>query len=87
MKRPLILLFAFLISFGVLLPSHAQDTVKKAKQKGAKVQKKEQTVYVTRTGAKYHTGSCRYLRKSKIPMNLSDARALYDPCSVCEPAK
>lgn len=42
-------------------------------------------VYVTRTGKKYHQGSCRYLRRSKIPMKLIDAKARYGPCSVCGP--
>lgn len=41
-------------------------------------------VYVTRTGSKYHQGWCRYLRKSKIKMRLSDALSSgYDACSVC----
>src|ERR1035437_10999911 len=31
------------------------------------------TVYVTKTGTKYHRESCRYLSKSKIPMSLKDA--------------
>lgn len=43
-------------------------------------------VYITRTGAKYHRGSCRYLRKSKIAISLSAARASgYTACSVCRP--
>ena len=46
----------------------------------------EVTVYVTRTGKKYHKGSCSYLRKSKIPMKLKDAKAAgYTPCSRCSP--
>ncbi len=45
------------------------------------------TVYVTRTGRKYHRGSCRYLRKSRIPMKLSEAKARYGPCSVCGPPR
>jgi hypothetical protein len=46
----------------------------------------QETVYVTRTGKKYHTATCRYLRSSKIPMKLSDAaKAGYTPCSVCNP--
>ena len=32
-----------------------------------------QTVYITKTGAKYHKGSCSYLRKSSIPIDLKDA--------------
>ena len=44
-----------------------------------------QTVYITRTGAKYHRGSCRYLRYSKIPIDLESAQRNYGPCSVCRP--
>lgn len=48
--------------------------------------RKEQTVYITRTGAKYHRGSCRYLHSSKIAIKKSEARAQgYDPCKVCRP--
>lgn len=44
------------------------------------------TVYVTRTGSKYHRGGCQYLRRSKIKMTLREAvDAGYDPCSVCDP--
>lgn len=45
------------------------------------------TVYVTRTGSKYHRAGCRYLSKSKIPMPLEDARKQYGPCSVCGPPR
>lgn len=45
------------------------------------------TVYTTRTGSKYHRSNCRYLRKSKIPMDLSKAKTLYTPCSVCNPPR
>ena len=43
------------------------------------------TVYVTKTGDKYHRSSCRYLSKSKIPISLSEAVKYYSPCSVCNP--
>ena len=44
------------------------------------------TVYITRTGSKYHQGWCRYLSRSKIPISLSQAKAEgYEPCSVCNP--
>lgn len=46
---------------------------------------KEVTVYVTKTGSKYHRDGCRYLNKSKIPIGLSDAKKSYGPCSVCNP--
>ncbi len=46
------------------------------------------TVYITRTGAKYHRGNCRYLSKSKIPISLADAISRgFGPCSVCNPPR
>ena len=45
------------------------------------------TVYVTKTGKKYHLGSCSYLRRSKIPMSLVDAKRRYSPCSRCNPPR
>ena len=43
-------------------------------------------VYITRTGECYHTGSCRYLKKSKIEITLADAVARgYRACKVCCP--
>ncbi|HCF71894.1 MAG TPA: hypothetical protein DER33_09995 [Syntrophomonas sp.] len=51
----------------------------------AQTNKQEVTVYVTRTGEKYHRDGCRYLAKSRIPMSLSAAKRSYGPCSVCDP--
>ncbi|HLD35785.1 MAG TPA: thermonuclease family protein [Planctomycetota bacterium] len=50
-----------------------------------KEEQKEITVYVTRTGSKYHRADCKYLAKSKIPMPLKEAKTKYGPCSVCNP--
>ena len=48
--------------------------------------KQNETVYITRTGKKYHRGGCRYLRRSKYSISLKDAKAEgYTPCSVCHP--
>lgn len=47
--------------------------------------KQEITVYVTRTGEKYHQDGCRYLSRSRIPMSLKDAKLSYTACSVCRP--
>lgn len=45
-----------------------------------------QTVYITNTGAKYHKEGCRYLSKSKVAINLSDAISQgYGACKVCKP--
>lgn len=44
------------------------------------------TVYITKTGEKYHTGGCSCLKKSKIAISLSEAKADgYSPCSRCSP--
>ena len=45
------------------------------------------TVYVTRTGKKYHLGSCSSLRRSKIPISLAEAKQQYDACSRCNPPR
>ena len=45
-----------------------------------------QTVYVTKTGKKYHTESCRYLSHSKISLSLTEAKKkYYEACKVCKP--
>lgn len=44
------------------------------------------TVYITRTGEKYHLDGCRHLSKSKIPTTLGEAKARgYEPCGTCDP--
>ena len=40
------------------------------------------TVYVTKSGAKYHTEGCRW---GNIPLSLSRARDRYSPCGSCNP--
>ncbi len=45
------------------------------------------TVYITRTGTKYHRSGCRYLAKSVIPIALGEAATTYGPCSVCTPPR
>jgi methylphosphotriester-DNA--protein-cysteine methyltransferase len=44
------------------------------------------TVYITRTGAKYHRAGCRSLSRSSIPIKLRDAVAKgYGACKLCNP--
>ena len=45
--------------------------------------KEDPTVYVTKTGTKYHAAGCRHLAKSSIPIPLSEAQRSYSPCGVC----
>lgn len=48
----------------------------------------EVIVYVTKTGEKYHSAGCQYLRRSQIPISLEDAKASgYTPCSKCHPPR
>jgi micrococcal nuclease len=43
-------------------------------------------VYITETGKKYHLDGCRYLERSRIPIQLSTAASLgYEPCGYCNP--
>ena len=43
------------------------------------------TVYITRTGEKYHRDGCRYLSRSRISMPLKEAAKRFAPCKVCRP--
>jgi len=63
------------------------ETPKQEVKKAAPVEKeKSGTVYITRTGKKYHLAGCRYLAKSMIPISLEEAKQRgYGPCSVCGP--
>lgn len=45
-----------------------------------------QTVFVTKTGEKYHKDSCHYLKNSKMEIAYKKAIELrYKACSVCKP--
>ena len=44
------------------------------------------TVYVTKSGKKYHKKGCQHLRRSSRAISLSEAVAKgYEPCSRCKP--
>ena len=43
------------------------------------------TVYVTKSGGKYHQEGCRYLSRSKKAISLNKASSRYAPCKVCSP--
>lgn len=42
------------------------------------------TVYVTKTGTKYHTAGCRYLGENSSPISISEAQPAYSACSACD---
>ena len=51
----------------------------------AEMKSEDDLVFLTLLGKKYHRAVCRYLKKTKIPKRLSEARIDYEPCSVCKP--
>ncbi len=74
----LILLCASLVMPGAPVSSTFQTPLAQQQQ--------SQTVYITRTGHKYHRVGCRYLSHSSIPISLREAEANgYAPCSICNP--
>jgi micrococcal nuclease len=76
----LIALVVFMVGVGGSAAPAQQPTAQQQPQT------KEQTVYITKSGKKYHRATCRYLSRSKIPTTLKDAKANgYTACSVCRP--
>jgi len=72
--------------FVILFSLPACGTNKSNNSTNQSSQQQEETVYITRTGEKYHRDSCRYLKKSKKSIKLSKARNQgYTPCKVCKP--
>jgi hypothetical protein len=73
-----------LLSAAILAPS--LSLVAHQPAPGRSVPPKEQTVYVTRTGKKYHRDGCRQLVRSRLPITLREAKQhKYTPCKVCKP--
>ena len=77
----------WLLSFLVFLVSVLPGTVPVHRDFGAAAaatETKDCTVYITRTGTKYHQGWCHYLSKSKYPISRREAiKRGYSPCKVC----
>lgn len=63
-----------------------QVTVKEPKRIENSTPNVSYTVYKTKTGDCYHRDNCRYLRKSKIAISLTEAKQEgLRPCSICNP--
>lgn len=68
------------------LLSNAPPITETAKDTDPQTDNQCVTVYITRTGTKYHRDGCRYLSSSKIPVDLNELDLeKYSPCSVCKP--
>lgn len=80
MKRFLLLLL--LISFSVFPSFSSIASIASV----VHIHPAQEVVYITKTGTKYHKGSCHYLKKSKIKSTKSEAKSAgYSACSVCKP--
>jgi competence protein ComEC len=69
MRRLIPLVLAFLMLGAVSAIPLAQPPAPQQQ-----TQNKEQTVYATKTGKKYHRATCRYLSMSKIPISRKKPR-------------
>jgi hypothetical protein len=57
-----------------------------ASEEGLNLEPEGNIVFITRTGIRYHRGSCWHLRKSRVPIEIGEAKEKgYTPCKVCKP--
>ena len=74
------LLLAGLLYVPLVPPLRAQPTTQQLQAP------QSETVYITKTGKRYHRAGCRYLAHSSIKTTLKEAKANgYTPCRVCHP--
>lgn len=65
-----------------------KDGVSDTKSNYSKGNQSGVTVYVTKSGSKYHEKGCSYLGDDSIPISVKDAyESGYTPCSKCNPPK
>jgi biopolymer transport protein ExbD len=79
-----------LVGFIAATPSVVGSLVVSAQTQPAKKQQDPATltVYVTKTGEKYHRDGCSSLRKSKFAVSLKEAMARgYGACKNCKPPR
>lgn len=89
MRRLFAVVLFVVASFVATAPQFAVQALSSGLTRASTVSQRnkvEQTVYITRTGERYHLGGCRYLRQSKIAIKKSEAIARgYTSCKVCRP--
>lgn len=57
-----------------------------SEDEGLDLEPEGSTVFITRTGIRYHKGSCWHLRRSRVPVDITEAKDRgYTPCKVCKP--
>ena len=81
--------FAFVVIAVALMAgcsSEPDKTSPAGKSETEQLDTNAETVYITKTGSKYHRRDCGYLKKSKIPILKSKAISRgFDGCSRCKP--
>ena len=84
MKR----IFLLPLALWLFWPSSGVVSILPAQQPATQLAEdaKTETVYITRTGKRYHRDGCRYLSQNKIKTTVREAQANgYTPCKVCRP--
>lgn len=77
--RALLVFVSLVLALSVAIP------VVLAQQPAARAPLPNDTVYITRTGAKYHAAGCRSLSRSRIATTLGEASKHYGACLICKP--
>ena len=67
------------------IDTNAPPTEEAAELKSNIENAEEKTVYITKTGKKFHNENCSSLAKSKIAISLSEAEKYYVACQKCKP--
>lgn len=85
MKRSIILaVYSVLMLVGNFTVANQNASLAGARV--AQADQKEEAVYITRTGKKYHRAGCRSLSRSMIPVSRREAQERgFLPCKVCHP--
>ena len=88
MKKCVALALVALASFIAFAPSvaHVLDHLALTATVEAQEDPAKLTVYVTKTGQKYHREGCSSLRKSKIAVSVKEAvERGFGACKICNP--
>ena len=88
MKRLPLVVLVVLVSLTGVLPSvtHVLDHLALTAAVDAQQDPAKITVYITKTGEKYHRDGCSSLRRSRFAVSLKEAVARgYGACKNCNP--
>ena len=66
-------------------PADKKTDKSKEDKKSSSKDNEDITVYITKSGTKYHCNGCSYLKGDGIPISLKELPSKYDPCSRCNP--